>query len=452
MYKESIFNLCLENSIGDLIVYNTASGNYVLISSQKKEKFINVLKRVQQNDFAEKQLINKGFLVREAVDEFTQQINDCDNSILFLTIIPTFECNFRCPYCFESHTNKCMDFETERRIIEFLHHYLKNYQRLFLMWYGGEPLLEIKRIESISKEIESICHLQKIPYVASITTNGYFLTWDNYIKLKKYGIRYFTITVDGLKKYHDKTRVLINGKSSFDLIIDNLNHIKEYDHSSLSKIIIRTNYTQESINGKEEWEKYLNNVFLGDPKFMYMPRYAWDNPQSVYSKEKFINFNFDDNFSAIDEIDVSELNNDCIQFNKNIIEDAKNKLITIKKSTICPAGKNNSMIIGPDGRIYKCQVCIDNEENCIGIIDSSSKMIINKNRLSIWESRDFKTKYNFCLICKLFPLCKGIGCSAKTMNTTNIAHSWCKKLQREIDICLMILLNSKEYSNINDEL
>jgi len=73
------------------------------------------------------------------------------SSIIGLIIMPTYDCNFRCPYCFEQHRlNKEKDWLSQTisdEIIDSVFSALKNYKSRGYnvdqcTFYGGEPLLE----------------------------------------------------------------------------------------------------------------------------------------------------------------------------------------------------------------------------------------------------------------------------------------------------------------------
>ena len=61
-----------------------------------------------------------------------------DSAYLDLTICPTFACNFRCPYCFESSQEESvvMSPETIERLIVFIKRFV-NAKTLSLTWFGG---------------------------------------------------------------------------------------------------------------------------------------------------------------------------------------------------------------------------------------------------------------------------------------------------------------------------
>lgn len=68
--------------------------------------------------------------------------------VLNLTIAPTSNCNFRCPYCYERNSlnEKRMNDTTANDILKMIEDRIPHLEAIDLTWYGGEPLLELERI------------------------------------------------------------------------------------------------------------------------------------------------------------------------------------------------------------------------------------------------------------------------------------------------------------------
>ena len=68
---------------------------------------------------------------------------------MVLTIAPTQSCNFACTYCFEKwRQSGALSNRTEDAIINYIKHLKQEdgLESVNLTWYGGEPLLQYKRI------------------------------------------------------------------------------------------------------------------------------------------------------------------------------------------------------------------------------------------------------------------------------------------------------------------
>lgn len=318
---------------------------------------------------------------------------------LFVTIMPTMACNFRCFYCYEDHDPSRMTSSMQDLVIQAIINKLKEYDSLRIEWFGGEPLLEIETIINISEKLISYCKENRKSYIASMTTNGYLLTYNNYFLLKtKCKIMYYQVTIDGIKNEHDQSRPLRDGGGTFDKIITNLKDIKCNEKSSLVKICIRTNYTTSSILHRKEWELYLREVFLDDRKFTYIPKMAWNNYQNESLNKKYLPIEFGSSLLSLDDPTASHDNFAQALMDLNIVS----------KGECCYASKPNTIVIGPNGQLMKCTVHLNNEINNIGFINSNKKFEINPINECFWVKESVDDK---CLSCSVFPIClAGGGC------------------------------------------
>lgn len=103
------------------------------------------------------------FLVEQEMDE-RQRLELRQNQVryggksLTLTIGPTLNCNMCCPYCFEGERHQAMTEETAEKLACFLKDYIeKKIEFVGITRYGGEPLLEPRRIEQISNQRIPFC-------------------------------------------------------------------------------------------------------------------------------------------------------------------------------------------------------------------------------------------------------------------------------------------------------
>ncbi len=149
-------------------------------------------------------------------------------------IMPTYQCNLRCPYCFQdhmrtdpaySHLLRVMDKTMVDRLllgmrsIEAAHGITEDVEYMrSIHFFGGEPLL------AASKPIVEywIRHLKEMgPVDLSATTNATEIGSYRDL-LGKDGIKMLQITLDGPKAEHDRRRIYADGSGSFELIADNI--------------------------------------------------------------------------------------------------------------------------------------------------------------------------------------------------------------------------------------
>ena len=145
-------------------------------------------------------------------------------------------CNLACRYCYISASKKTNERLTARVFVDILE-YFKDLREKHLIFYfagGGEPTLNfelLKTIPDLCKEKGFLdCEFE-------ITTNGTLLSNKS---LEFYKENKFTldISLDG-DKINDASRIFPNGKSSFDIVINNINKCKELGIAFSCKAVIQ---------------------------------------------------------------------------------------------------------------------------------------------------------------------------------------------------------------------
>ncbi len=193
-----------------------------------------------------------------------------------LTICPTMACNFNCPYCFEDHSGGKMRAETQEAVVAFAGRMLdaSGAKKLEITWSGGEPLLALDVIESLSARLLPLAEARGAGYDAIIVTNGSLLTQPIADVLERARVRAAQITLDGLGAAHDRTRCFADGSPSFEVIAGKLRGLCLPFH-----VDIRHNVHAEN---RQEWEALRSFVARlaresGNDLHAY-PAAVFDNP------------------------------------------------------------------------------------------------------------------------------------------------------------------------------
>ncbi len=139
-------------------------------------------------------------------------------------ILLTESCNSNCRYCYEKSFNEFdngldkrfkFDFSSPEKLeigVEKLKRFLEKDKKAVLVFYGGEPLLEIKKIKEIIDRIN-------VPF--RMQTNGKLLDKLPIEYIKK--IEKILVSLDGNKERTDYNR----GKGTYDKVMENIKKIKE---------------------------------------------------------------------------------------------------------------------------------------------------------------------------------------------------------------------------------
>ncbi|WP_428267363.1 TIGR04463 family radical SAM/SPASM RiPP maturase [Haliangium sp.] len=243
----SRYNILVPLQNERVLAYNSLSGGLALWEDHDQHMY----QRVLAGDPIELQhpvvaaLIQGGFLVDDEVDELAvleeqYQAHRFNDRTMILTIAPTLACNFACDYCFQGQDKpkESMSPEVQDAIMALVEQSADDIEHLHVAWYGGEPLARREIIEDLSDRFIAFCDDRGIKYDAMMVTNGYFLTGEAAKSMYVRRVKGVQVTIDGAPHYHDKRRVLLSGKGSFDRIVENLTEVVD---ATPMRISIRVN-------------------------------------------------------------------------------------------------------------------------------------------------------------------------------------------------------------------
>jgi len=408
--KLSRYNYFTENKEKDLLLFNTLQGtsSFLKIPKEKKEAVTAVLRSSKpilelQEDEIYTALVKHGYILPDTADEeaklrsiYLEKVADPG---LHLTLIPTEQCNFRCKYCYESFPNNVMSRETQNAVLLFLKKNMNKYASLQVSWFGGEPLLGLEAIESMSQEMKKICAFHRKPFTASITTNGFLLEPEVFKRLLHCNVLYYQITIDGTKDIHDMQRPHEKlPVSTYDAVVGNLQRIKREVKNSTFRITIRSNFSKLHMDRIEEYKETFYQMFGDDKRFLFFvrPVMDWGGDSIDAFKDNLVDE------SGLDTFYEKLMATDC---KLNYIYDG----FLDNAGGVCEAGQKNSFVITTDGSIYKC-TC--NFEDCpqakIGQLEANGCMNLEKEAQNQWLC-----SFSHCTKdCFYAPICLRDACSA----------------------------------------
>lgn len=393
------------SSDNELIILNIYNGTLTVVNPDEARKYEYVLDNPNCDEFPEirEYLIDRQFLIDEHVNEdaraelqFLEGAHS--NRTLLLTLLPTEDCNFRCQYCYEEHNKGKMTKETSTGIKNYLVNNLYKYDMLQVNWFGGEPLEALDVIADLSEFFINICREQKKPYRAGMTTNGYLLDGETFLKLYKWHILDYQITVDGKENVHNMTRPHKNGDGTYAVILNNLKNIRDYIKTQNISITIRTNITKSVIQNFDDYINIISKEFGNDKRFGVIFKIAWSNDK-------------DTEFNHSELIETGQLHSVLNACMDKKLRFKINREQICSLAGICHAAHSNAFVVGADGIIYKCTVEYKNEINQIGLLSEDGVMHINKDKLAFWVTKPvFKGEYEKCHQCFFKPACMGVYC------------------------------------------
>lgn len=373
------------------------------------------------------------------ISKLSEAINSRGRKTVNVTIIPTYNCNFRCEYCFErnlqKNDKKWLNAKMSNEIVDAIFDQLAKYRESGLIvdgiyLFGGEPLL--KPNKGIVEYICNKANEMEIP-IACIS-NGYDL--DEYIELiNKYKFKYVQITIDGIGEEHDKRRFLIGGKGTYNKIVSNIS--KALDQGV--NIVLRSNINKKNIAEIQRlMESYRENEWIEKENFSYYFKSTlkcYDEIGDAYSDVelmKELTKVYEDN---LEKFRFNSIYNGLADKLFNML---KNNLFAPMRSGYC--GANMGMYtVDPFGDIYPCWDVLNDKEEVIGSIDISKGEFVFNNSHERWKERTVD-KIEDCKKCKYMLFCGG-GCAAQAKVISNdINRAFCDDFQFifdevAVDVC-----------------
>lgn len=193
-------------------------------------------------------LVDKQFVTSNALDQKLSYVASIQklrsiSDKFHLTIAPTMNCPFSCPYCFETVKQKGdMSEDVQQGIVAYLNT-LQKIPDYHITWFGGEPLMAIDIIDQLYSKLEDG---YKPPYQSNMITTGYHIDEHVISILKRINCTELQITLDGLPQTHNKIK---RNKTIQNPFLETLDGMKKLLEDGSFKVTIRVNITKQ--NSKE---------------------------------------------------------------------------------------------------------------------------------------------------------------------------------------------------------
>lgn len=397
-YKASQYNYMIDYK-GKKLFFNGVTGAGFCMTRNELDVLDPLLNNLEQfqSEYPEdfERLTNLGYIIDKERDEI-EYLRFKNREEVFLNkdyrifINPTLECNFHCWYCYETHPKGYM---TEVVMEKIKKHLLLKVETdkitsLNLSWFGGEPLLYFYEVVyPLSKFAKDLCNKNNIPFVSTITTNGYCIDEAMVVKFKDIDLTGFQITLDGHRQRHNKIRNY-DGKPSYDKIIENINLLCK--HIEKINVTLRINYDNQTLKNQQA-EQILNDIEKENREKVRIDlQRVW---QTVQSESKEQNSN-----------DVAFLIDTAKKIGFRQISCAGG--LTAGQFYNCYASKYHYVEINYDGKVYKCTAFGYEEPYEIGELQEDGLITWNEERISkLYASPTFDNPT--CLKCAYLPLCWG---------------------------------------------
>ncbi|MGC1120720.1 MAG: radical SAM protein [Candidatus Methanofastidiosia archaeon] len=203
------------------------------------------------------------------------------------TIAVTYDCNLRCPYCYEvwvktpQMMNMAMDeYKVDRAFtaMEELNAQCPGEKSLTLT--GGEPLM--------MKNADIVRYILRkgddLGYKFTLFTNGVEL--HSFLpEISSLNIEFVQITLDGPQPVHDQRRVSRSGKGTFNTIVKNIEKAREMGIT----LLVRTNSDPEVLSRIDELAQfYRERGWIDDPTIHFAMIHVCDQILNLEDFERLL--------------------------------------------------------------------------------------------------------------------------------------------------------------------
>lgn len=420
--KFSKYNLYLENYPEEdaTLIYNTLTKATVVISEELKKFVENTPSNINKKEkMYLKELNNLGIIVDDELDE-NLRLNHWYNKTRFSNlvwngvIIPSTDCDLRCIYCYQegAKTSYYMKKNIQDKIIEW---YKKRIEKdrpkqVFWAFFGGEPLLNIKAVDYLTKNMKKYCDKNNVIFQFSIITNGTNLSKKNVLCWNKWGLVSIQVTLDGDEETHNRRRPFKGRKGSFKKIFNNIKEICE-----LTNIILRLNIDADNLGEIPRFLDFLKKEGLKDKLTIFYGLLLEANEPLPHQKKY-----------KMKEVEGAK----GILFLREEAIRKGFKVSEILEGGPCIAKSECSVMIDARGKIYKCTGHVGLEDlslgdlSSCGLTQSRCRRQIGEFALGELQESEEELEQKFsqyvglqldqeCLGCKFAPICLG-GCPYKS--------------------------------------
>ena len=378
-------------------------------------------------------LKEQGLLYKEEVKAYPMKSHE----VKALCLHVSHDCNLRCKYCFADegayHSKReVMSRETAFAAIDFLLRESGQRKVLEVDFFGGEPLMNLGVVkDTVYYAKEQAAKLGK-RFLFTTTTNGLLLD-DETIKFFNEEMENVVLSLDGRPEVHDAVRKTVNGKGSFDLVIEK---IKKFVRSRGDKhYYVRGTFTAKNLDFAKDV------LFLADQGFdsISMEPVVTDIPELQIREEHLPRIEKEYENLCEAYLEREEKGEGFNFFHFNI--DLEGGPCLQKRVSACGAG-NEYFSVVPNGDIYPCHQFAGDSKWKMGSVFEGT---LDENiRSKFAESCLFTRKK--CENCFAKFICSG-GCSANNYHYNgDIEEPYamtCAMMKKRIECAMHILAARK---------
>ncbi len=318
------------------------------------------------------------------------------------------DCNLRCKYCFAGQgtyhgQSEYMSFDVAKKAVDFLIENSGNRKILEMDFFGGEPLMNLGVVKQTVEYAKEQGKLKGKKFLFTLTTNGVLLNKENAEYLNE-EMENVVLSVDGRKEVHDGVRKTVNGKGSFEVIIENIKNFVKMRGDK--HYYVRGTFTNKNLD------------FVKDVTFLA------DNGLTEISLEPVVTEKSSELYIGEDKL--SEIKKEYQKLCKIYLErkkkgqqlfnffhfniDLEGGVCLRKRVSACGAG-NEYFSVTPTGDIYPCHQFAGEEKWKMGTVFEGK---LNEDIRKVFRDNNLYTREK-CKDCFAKYHCSG-GCPANNIH------------------------------------
>lgn len=333
------------------------------------------------------------------------------------TILTTMDCNARCFYCYElGRPRRPMTAETARKVAAYIVRESGG-KKVFITWFGGEPLMGTEAIEIICGELVAA----GIEYRSRMVSNALLFDEELVRRAKEqWNLHYVQVTLDGTEEVYNRTKAFVDCEgSAFECVLDNIGLLLDAEIT----VAVRLNLHADNLDDLLALIDLLAVRFAGRKGLGVYPAMLREDDGSLVG--------FDSETAAYEA--YASMTEHLIASGLASRRAGHRKL----RVNRCMADSDEAVVITPEGRISMCEHYSETE--LVGSVDSDE-----------WDSelaQSWKQSWpatELCRDCPRYPICIDLCKCPYTRRP-------CDELERGLRIQQLIQSVAVEYRRAVEE-
>ena len=348
-------------------------------------------------------------------------------------------CNLNCSYCFASqgkyHGDRAiMSYEVGKRALDFLVENSGTRRNLEVDFFGGEPLMNFGVVKDLVAYARSIEKEKNKNFRFTLTTNGLNIT-DEVIDFANKEMSNVVLSLDGRKEVHDRFRVDLAGRGSYDRIVPLFQ--KFVEKRGGQNYYMRGTFTHYNPDFLNDIKAMLD---LGFTEISMEPVVCAENDPSALTAEdrEIVKKQYED----LAKLMIERRNAGKPFTFYHYMIDLKGGPCIYKRVSGCGSG-TEYMAVTPWGDLYPCHQFVGEEKFRLGSVFEGVTNLEKQNEFAACNVYAREE----CADCWAKLYCAG-GCAANAYHATGsvngVYKSGCELFKKRIECAIMLEISKEQ--------